>query len=338
METPSNQVAFLQKLRAQLNAQQSLPDELCRILHISEDSAYRRIRGEKQLSIDELAIICRHYKVSADDPIKGAEHHVLFDGQYILPEQFNFSDYLNAQEKELTFISNHKPHYIRFLCKDIPVYHYFHFPEIASFKYFSWMRTLLNFPSLQQQKFSLLFLKEEIVRQGKRLAELYYQIPGTEILNADNILTTLRQIEYFKDAGLFETPDDLAQVYQSLDAMVDHIRHMASEGRKFLPGKDPSLSGGNYDLYINSFYVGDNTLTVTAGDRSFCFIVHSGINFVRTPDASFCNYQQKFIDQLIRRSTLISTVAEREREQFFISIKNRIRAYRDSNVQTLGKI
>jgi hypothetical protein len=336
MEKPYSQEVFLQVLRERLPAQQSLSDVLCDILHLSEDSAYRRIRGEKQFSLDELCIVCRYFNVSADYLSGGFSHSVLFEGEYILPEQFDFPAYLTAQESVLTFVRNQQQKYISFLCKDIPVYHYFLFPEIASFKYFSWMRVLLNFPALQHKKFSLTFLQEEIVRQGKRLAELYYQIPGTEILNADNILTTLRQIEYFKDASLFETADDLVRVYDSLEKMVDHIRDMAAEGKKFLPRKDPSFSTGTYHLYINSFYVGDNTLLVKAGDRAFCFIVHSGTNFVKTTDVSFYNYQQRFADQLVRRSTLISTVAEREREQFFALIKQRIHAYRNNNVQTLG--
>ena len=31
------------------------------------------------------------------------------------------------------------------LCKDVPVFHHFHFREIAAFKYFFWMKTTLPF-------------------------------------------------------------------------------------------------------------------------------------------------------------------------------------------------
>jgi hypothetical protein len=41
--------------------------------------------------------------------------------------------------------------------------------------------------------------------------------------------------------------------------MVMHMKNMAAEGKKFLPGIDPALSRGDYKLYVNDFYVGDNT-------------------------------------------------------------------------------
>ena len=159
---------------------------------------------------------------------------------------------------------------------------------------------------------------------------------GIEILNPDNILTTLRQIEYFKDARLFHSEDDLARVYDSLEKMVGHIEEMATAGKKFIPGKDPTLSPGDYKLYINDFYVGDNTLLVKTDDDLHCFIVHSGTNYIKTSDSSFCEYNVRFIDHLMRRSAYISVVGEKERKIFFQQIRGRIRAYRDNTVQTLG--
>ena len=43
-----------------------LAEEIAALLNISTDSVYRRIRGEKTLSIDELQTLCVHYKVSLD--------------------------------------------------------------------------------------------------------------------------------------------------------------------------------------------------------------------------------------------------------------------------------
>ncbi|MGZ3951847.1 MAG: helix-turn-helix domain-containing protein, partial [Flavisolibacter sp.] len=40
----------------------SLADELCDLLEISYDSAYRRIRGEKPLTLLELKALCEKYK------------------------------------------------------------------------------------------------------------------------------------------------------------------------------------------------------------------------------------------------------------------------------------
>lgn len=225
-----------------------------------------------------------------------------------------------------------------YLCKDIPVYHYYLFPEIVSFKYFSWMKTLLNFPDLKDAKFAIGFMPEDLLLTGRKIAEAYYQVPSVEILNPDNILTTLRQIEFYKDSGLFASADDINKVYDSLEAMVGHMKGMAAVGKKFLPGKDPSFSRGDYKLYVNDFYVGDNTNLLRIGENLTCFIVHSGTNFIQTTDSNFCGYSLRFIKNLISKSAYISEVAEKERNRFFELILKRIRIFRESRVNTMGKI
>lgn len=330
------QVDFFQLLKQKIPEHLSLADELAGILNISEDSAYRRIRGDKQIGFDELQVLCQHFEISLDQMAGLQSHNVIFSGRYIKPEGFDFGQYFQAMLEELRQIRKARNSEVCFLCKDFPIYHYFIFPEIAAFKYFSWMKTLLNFPDLKTVKFSLAFIKEEFVQMGKKLAEAYYQIPGSEILNPDTILTTLRQIEYYKDAKLFDSQDDLHQVYEGLIKMVDHVQQMASEGKKFIPGKDPSLSPGEYKLYVNDFYVGDNTLLVRKDDRIACYIVHSGTNYIKTEDPGMCDYHSRFINNIIRRSSYISIVGEKERSLFFQQIRERINMYRDSKVQTLG--
>jgi Asp-tRNA(Asn)/Glu-tRNA(Gln) amidotransferase C subunit len=60
------QLSFLSKVKQALPANVSLVDELAELLNTSNDSAYRRMRGETLLSIDEIDLICSHFKVSFD--------------------------------------------------------------------------------------------------------------------------------------------------------------------------------------------------------------------------------------------------------------------------------
>jgi hypothetical protein len=336
MDNTGIQERFFKLLKQKIPEHISLADELATVLNISDDSAYRRLRGDKQIGFDELQLLCQHFRISIDQMLGLQSHNVIFSGRYIRPENFNFTQYLQAMLEELRQIRSAKKSEVIFLCKDFPIYHYFVFPEIAAFKYFSWMKTLLNFSDYKSIKFSLPFMREDFEQIGKKLAETYYQIPGTEILNPDNILTTLRQIEYYKDAKLFENADDLSHVYDSLMKMVDHVQQMATEGKKFIPGKDPSVSPGEYKLYVNDFYVGDNTLLVRKEDTMSCYIVHSGTNYIKSEDNGFCNYQATFIQNIIKRSSYISVVGEKERGLFFQMIRERISMYRENKVQTLG--
>ena len=336
MENPDKQVLFFQFLKSRIPAHLSLVDEISQVLHISEDSAYRRIRGDKQLVFEELQALCLNFRVSLDQFLSLPTHNIIFSGRFIRQGEFSFKSYLEAQLKQFAAILPHPDKELIYISKDIPVYHYYLFPELVSFKYFSWMKTLLDFPELRQAKFSIGYLPDELIQMAKKIAEAYYQVPGIEILNPDNILTTLRQIEFYKDAKLFESTEDLQKVYDSIGRMVEHMKNMAAEGKKFLPGKDPSLSRGDYKLYVNDFFVGDNTHLLRLGENMICVLVHSGTNFIQTTDQKFCDYSMKFVRNIISKSAYISEIAEKDRNRFFQQIMQKVNSFRENKVQTLG--
>ncbi|HQZ76089.1 MAG TPA: helix-turn-helix domain-containing protein, partial [Chitinophagaceae bacterium] len=66
METNHLQQQLFSHLKENLPAHLSLVDELCDLLDLSADSVYRRIRGEKPITLSELKKICEHYHLSLD--------------------------------------------------------------------------------------------------------------------------------------------------------------------------------------------------------------------------------------------------------------------------------
>ena len=60
------QQQFFSMLKNSLPAHISLADELSEKMGLSYDSIYRRMRGEKALSMAELKMLCKHYNISLD--------------------------------------------------------------------------------------------------------------------------------------------------------------------------------------------------------------------------------------------------------------------------------
>jgi hypothetical protein len=54
------------------------------------------------------------------------------------------------------------------------------------------------------------------------------------------------------------------------------------------------------------------------------FILHSVMNIMMTRDTRFCDNLHDCIKNLMKRSTLISSYSERERERFFKYLRRRI--------------
>jgi hypothetical protein len=292
---------------------------------------YRRVRGEKEISLQELSAIVRKFDISLDRELGYKGSQVGFSCKYLDPATFNFRNYLDEMLSRFRQFVQCRSRNMIYLTKDFPVYHYFHFPEIASFKFFFWMKTYLNFPELQKEKFSFGYLSRELADIGKSIGSLYYQMPSCEIHNPDNILTTLRQIEYFRESLFFENPDDIRIVYESLSNMIDHLEEQARSGMKFLPGQKPNASSPAFQMFVTDFYIGDNTQIVTLDNRTICFKVHNGINYIATEDPVFCGQTLRFMDTVKRNSTCISAVSEKSRERFFYMMRERIALYRDKN-------
>lgn len=67
MATSQIQLQIFQHIKAKLPSHLSMVDEVAAILDVSTDSAYRRIRGEKPLSLEEIHRLCTHYSLSLDN-------------------------------------------------------------------------------------------------------------------------------------------------------------------------------------------------------------------------------------------------------------------------------
>ena len=61
-----NTSAFFQHIKTLLPEHIAFVDAIADILNISNDSAYRRIRGEKHISLEEMQKLAAHYKISLD--------------------------------------------------------------------------------------------------------------------------------------------------------------------------------------------------------------------------------------------------------------------------------
>src|SRR5882762_1404739 len=101
MEQPSVQQLFFQHIRNNLPPHLSFVDEIAGLLNISNDSAYRRIRGEKGISFDEIRTLCSHFKISLDQLFYLNSEAIIFTGRLADNNNFSFDLYLNNILKQL---------------------------------------------------------------------------------------------------------------------------------------------------------------------------------------------------------------------------------------------
>ena len=333
MEITGAQQSFFNHIKELLPSHISLVDEVAGILDISNDSAYRRIRGEKPISLNETQKLAAHFKISIDQLLHLQTDSFIFNGRITNSTDYTFENWLQSVISVLDMISGHHPNHMYYLAKEIPFFYYYLIPEIAAFKSFFFMKSILFYDEWKTAKFSV---KDDYTKYNETwntISNKFAAIPGTEIWSIENVTSTIHQIEFYRAVGVLKSDEDAYCLFEKLLELMDHIEKQAEHGVKLRYGQKPTtFSGASYRMFFNELIMGDNMQLVQLGDTQLTYINHSVINFIATRDKAFNIYMKKTLDVITQKSTLISEVNEKDRLIFF----NRVRAKIKTAIQQIS--
>lgn len=324
MPTTGSQDILFQRIKEILPQHDSLVDTISEILHISSDSAYRRIRGETPLVLDEARILCQHFNLSLDQLLETKKGVILFRDYRIKNHQYDYRQYLSGLHEKLDSISNFIQKEIIYMSKDLPIFHNFYYRPLIAFRYFFWMKTHLLHPDFENKHFDFGLLPPDIEQMSFDLTKKYSRVPSTEMWNTESINSTISQIEFSKDSGHFQSSADIRAIYDALEETVYHMKQQAEYGCKFTPGEDPQSRKSNFKFFFNRVVLGDNTIMVLTDFVKAAFINYGHLNYITTTDEGFCKELYSDFENLIRRSTQISQSSEKQRNIFFNIILSKI--------------
>ena len=326
MNSTDLQQVFFAKLKNVIPANISMVDEIAEILDIGYDSVYRRIRGEKPITLGELKILCDRYQISLDQVLQLNNDSIVFQAPGI-NNDIDFIGYLSGILTEFKYFNSFGNRDMHYICKDLPIWHFFLFPEIAAFKLFCWMKTIQNHPDYHHRTFSFSnFAYDDLYKMGQQILQEYNKISTVELWGYETLNSTINQIQYYRDAKLFGQQEDLKLVLVSLTKMLQHIKTEAEEGMKFMPGTSAAISKVGYNVYINEVLLGNNTTLVNLDDTLHCYINYNGLNYFKTRDVRFTSRSMRHFSTLVSRSTHISKTGEKYRNKYFGLLEERVKA------------
>jgi len=320
------QVLLFQHLKTQVPAHLSMVDEAAELLGISIDSAYRRIRGEKPMDLEETHTLCSHFKISMDQLLNLKNDAFLFTGKLNNNQgDIAFEEWLQNVQYNLQVVNSFEKKHLYYLLKDIPPFVNFLIPELAAFKCFLWMKSILNDEQLKGVKFSLHDPRyEKFLTYSKKIIEQYNQVPTTEIWHPESHNILLSQINFCVEAGSFLHKAEIRILHEKVEELVNHIEKQAELGVKFNVGEKPGPNAATYRMFVNELVLGDNTVIAELDNTRLTFLNHSVLYFVITRDERFNNAVFSNMENLIKRSTMISTIGEKERIRFFNRLRDNI--------------
>lgn len=316
---PSNQAQefLFQHIKELLPTSASLTDVVSEILHVSSDSAYRRIRNETPLVLDEAKELCDHFRISLDQVLNIKNNSILFQNVRINNQEYSYEKYLSDLLQLIQYVNSFQKKEIIWLTKDVPLFHNFYFKPLIAFRYFFWMKAILQHPDFATRPIDLNGVPPEIERISMDFVKAYTQVPSIEIWNTECVNSTISQIEFYRDTGLFSSTADIREVYQALKETILHLKEQVEFGCKFLPGENPQTKKPNFNFFFNRVILGDNTILVTTDNVKTAYLNYDVLNYMMTRDEGFCNQCHEDMRNLMRRATVISQTSERQRNVFF---------------------
>lgn len=321
------QQKLLEQAKTQLETDLKLVDVLAELFDTSSDSAYRRIRLDKLMTLDEIIKLCVHFDLSFDEFLDGSPTRVAFHFQPIDETNFTFVDYLEYVERMMRKVANSVQNEMLYLANDIPIFHLMNAPELASFKLFFWQKTILNFESLREEKFELNVKDERVNAASRKMREHYYKVDSTEIFCGETIDITLKQINYYFEANLFKDDKIALLLLDRLEMITEHLRKQCEAGLKYRMEQElPEINelSATYTAYYNEVLYTDTTILAKLDDERWSYANNNGLNVMSTKDPNYYNQQLAAIDMLKKRSTLISGDSEKERNRVFNAYTKKI--------------
>ena len=290
--------------------------EISNIIPVSTAGIYRRINGITLLTIDEITLLSKKFKISYNELFSySPTDEIIFKFDYVNQD---FVKYLNNITQNLNHISSFEDHIMIYSVKDLPIWHYFTCKFLTNFKIFYWLRTIKKDPDFQDKKFEFDCIPNQYLVAAKKSLQAYSKVNSEELWTPSSLNVMIGQIKYYFESGIISKTQFEIITSKLLD-LLDSIKNEAAKGIKGCYSKK-----GSYKIYLSEIIGGDNVVYVRGGNEQITFHPPVLMNYLHTKDIKFCNYIKEAFDRAKGTAELISVISEKNRNALFNGFKHNV--------------
>lgn len=315
-------------IRNQLPKDEKIAAVLMNTLHLSQDAVYRRLRGDVPLTIYETKTLCEAYNISFDELDSYKKGVVSFNYLPLDRIGLNFESWLTGLRDSLQQIKKMDNTRMIMSVNDTPIFQLFNLPHLTRFKFFFWAKTYLKIPAYENELFKREKIDKDVLMIGIEAHNIYNSIPTVEIYSPETLRGTLRQIQYYLDAHLFEEREYALELIDNLTDLIQHMKKQAELGRKFARGNEPPASGNPIEMYYNETFISDNTYLIQSDSGTAVYLTHNIMNYLNTTDPYYIQESEFVLEKLVNNSNLISQVNVKDRNRFFAELEKSVLNFR----------
>lgn len=282
------------------------------ILSIGKESVYRRLRGEVSFTLDEVVKLSLSLKFSIDDLLCIESNDcVKLCLKSIEVDNF-FKNYLKSLNEDMKLYSgvvNSGRSLLMQACNVLPVTFCYNYENLLRFVLFTNVHQFNT--NTKSPTFFDFFIPDNVRQVQKEIDALFRRIkPSTFILDLNLFASFTRNVQYYYRLQLI-TDDEIKAIQEELFQMLDELEEIATIG-SFSAEKENEVN-----IYISNVDFRTPYVYIEYDDSSLSlFLIHT-LNKMNTNDARVCQLQKKWMNSLLRYSTLISRSGEIQRRSYF---------------------
>ncbi len=322
------QSVLFQLIKNKIAGTDSIGNALSDVLSISQDAAYRRLRGETALTIQEIKKLCITHDISFDALIELQKGKVVFAYPPLDTFDFSLESYLEGILHAFQKLKSLGSPEIILTINNTHFFQLLNFPQLVRFKLYFWAKTHLQIEEYKNKPFRHEKTSDTAFSLGRDILQIYNSIPSKEIFDQELMRGFLRQLHYYYKSRLFEDPEYALFLCDRMLLMSGHIKAQADIGKKFTFGTDAPASGNSFEMYLNETINTDSNFYYKAKDLEGLYLTHNIMNYLHTEDKQYVKDTLFIIDKHIANSSLISVVNEKERNSFFYDFDRTIQSFK----------
>ena len=284
---------------------------LIKILNISKESAYRRLRGEIPFTFGEMSKLSLDLDFSMDELIeKPGESRVLVSMQTTLDEDpsTQFLKRFEQYYKFLLHLEEYPNTEIVFALNTVPVITSVFFKNLFKFFYFKWLHK--NHEASLKLNYSAVIIPDEVeeLRKKVRFCTANCANKVTMILDSGFFSSLVKEIQYFHKRRLIND-EDFESLKKDVLEFVDLLENSAQTG---IFGQNTKMN-----IYLSSMDIEANTAHAKYNGKETSFIYAFSINPVSITNPAIGETHKRWINSVKKYSTLISKSNEMLQTEYF---------------------
>lgn len=283
-------------------------DILTNILPISKEAAYRRLRGEISLTLEEAVRLAQKLGVSLDNIVE-----VEKDGKYCFHTSLFWPDpikgYMSTMENMMDLLSDaaKRPGAHYYSAMNVLPFFILKYKSIVKLRLFKWLFKMNS--NGKRIHISEVIVPEKILEMHRACYDEFMKIPASLILDSKVIENLVNDLRYFFDLNLVSS-EDIEALKIDLHAFINDLELLANTG------KYPN--GVRLMIYISNVFLDAAYDYIESEDHQVSAINVYGINYFFCDNKDVCAAQKEWIEFLMRYSTLISFSGEKQRMEYFL--------------------